>query len=696
VRLRGTLPFFKMLLGLLLGVYSGTASADSIKGYLLDIELVPEDNALEITESYLFDADAEDILSHRTIYLAPVPGWPLIKQDVYDIEVHELDDQADQRGRELDFEVYELPNDRIQIDFELPEDWNQTLTIAWVVSGVTKFGGDAERIELSTWPNAWDLPYEETMLVFHLPEEDMVEDTVLKTELIAFDEELDSESYWVEGRYVEFWPKVEEPIVLELVLELPEGTMDPGEDDAWLQAIIEAGGLPLMALLIMLPLAPVLRILPPRLSIGAAAVWNVVLGLAFCSILGPDLAFFVLAEGGVDSHEWMLNAMSTFVADLLLMGAAMVLLLVQSNNLLRGHPGAWTTQLAVPMGFSVMLFFAGVVPGFLFVFLGAWLMLLFWTRRRLAMHMGADLGPVIQHVLTEGEIQLSALASHFGMARHRLSRLLRDRPELPIATDHDRDMVYSAATLATHSELSCCSNCGGATTIQGMEKVVCPYCEQIQASEQESEQLPPPVPLLVQTIADLLRFLGQSVLSMGVFLMCLFGFFALGEEDWMEGMILAAFVAAVGIIGGLSLMNMDESLRSGKSDSNVRILLWIGSPLILPLFALRDFGKPRIRLHFGETKLLAPLKAKLETNQQISLVEIGEILQAPYQESAELARYLAATGQLDAIYDRQATRLVSRAAYRGLARQGSCLSCGGLLRVGPSGLACQHCGEAAT
>jgi hypothetical protein len=117
--------------------------------------------------------------------------------------------------------------------------------------------------------------------------------------------------------------------------------------------------------------------------------------------------------------------------------------------------------------------------------------------------------------------------------------------------------------------------------------------------------------------------------------------------------------------------------------------------LVLPLFALRGFGKPRVRLHFGEKELLTPLKKRLETNQQISLVEIGELLQAPYQDSAELARYLAATRQLDAVYDRQATRLVSRAAFRGMARQGSCLRCGGLLRVGPSGLACQHCGEAA-
>jgi hypothetical protein len=89
------------------------------------------------------------------------------------------------------------------------------------------------------------------------------------------------------------------------------------------------------------------------------------------------------------------------------------------------------------------------------------------------------------------------------------------------------------------------------------------------------------------------------------------------------------------------------------------------------------------------------LDAQLKEQGEWSLEEFAVFLQSNQEDAAELAQYLAVNEIIDAVYDRRESRLVNRALYRDMAKEGSCKRCGGFFGIQSGRATCHFCGNPA-
>lgn len=193
---------------------------------------------------------------------------------------------------------------------------------------------------------------------------------------------------------------------------------------------------------------------------------------------------------------------------------------------------------------------------------------------------------------------------------------------------------------------------------------------------------------------------------------------------WADALLTVA--ADLGLIGGLLayLIVQERWLRDGVRAAYVTqfalpVILAIPVPmyttnltlLFLPLLGLPVavyWFRRDIALHFGVgTRPLVEtvsargtldvdvLKTALNDAGELSLDELARLLDAPFEEAAEVARHVSASGAIDAVYDRAGARLVQRALYRDMAKDGSCDACGGLVGVVDGQVTCPFCGQVA-
>ena len=256
-----------------------------------------------------------------------------------------------------------------------------------------------------------------------------------------------------------------------------------------------------------------------------------------------------------------------------------------------------------------------------------------------------------------------------------------------MVVDHKKQIILSAEAAALHKELCVCTYCGGATDVAGMGVRKCGYCAR-QFTSSKKRRSEKPLPLVIETLSIFFE-----TLSMGGFFFAATIGLAILVMEFVDGNIVAGIVG--GAISGAILAvlptliaSLAAKLRKGKGIMATSILLLSTFWLIAPLVVLWKLRSKRVQIFTGALSS-KELGQELQKQGEWSLREFAEFLQSNQEDAAELAQYLAVNQIIDAAYDRREARLIDRALYRDMAKEGSCKSCGGYFGIQSGRATCQ-------
>lgn len=467
------------------------------------------------------------------------------------------------------------------------------------------------------------------------------------------------------------------------------------ETVAYLPTLIEQSGIVPIASLVALVFGVVLRLLPAYRTISGMRFLHLgVFLVAGWEIVGLQLAYWwpeALQRGADLDEAFMEVAASTGL--LALLG---VFLLEQDRGMRRRVPEAFVLEPAMPIALAVALPMLPIRASYLVLPLLGLPGLIAWLRRPVALAMGADLHRLVDAVQTRGTTTVNELATDLRLRPADVRALLERHGNLPIVFERDQDRVLASSAAALQADLHVCPSCGGGTRIAGQDLVDCPYCTRSYASSRTVDPQPP-VPLVVRTINALLETLGDGLVGWAVLLSLAFVTMSFFDDE--DGTFIAAIIVAALFLGLTAwirgrLESFAKHLVTGERYGFLVALLVVTSPLVLPLVALSKVLGPRVRLHFGR-QTVEGLATQLESRGQLSIDDLARLLRTRWDEAFDLAVYLCGSGGLDAALDRQGLRLIARSRLRGLAKNGTCQQCGGILGVLDGTTRCHYCGEAA-
>ncbi len=473
---------------------------------------------------------------------------------------------------------------------------------------------------------------------------------------------------------------------LDWTLSFPRGDIQAAT--GYGKDLFNAISLVLLGAGLLLVIALVLLVLPTRWAIAATPVANAIAVAIALGALGHN-AYYWYFEAGYRPGEFD-NVITEQV-----MFAGFIVILVgmaaaQHRALRAGKRSAYFSQFALPVALALPMPMYPTNPMLAFLPVLGLPMLIYWYRPSIALHFGAGMHRLLEHVNTEGEVGFSGLAAKLGIPETQLARLLADRPGLPVVVDFGSRMVYSPAAAAIRRDFLICSTCGAGTEIKGQELAACGHCGREYAASRKAKPQNP-TPVFVDAIASVVHMFGMFFIAWAVLLAV--GFSLLGLIGG-GGLVIAVVAGVVIAIPGVVLVGTSGDFRKGTPSTVVTVALLLTSPLVFPLLAYLRLKRRRIQLFFGEYKPVDIAK-QLGAKGELSLDELAALLETNVEEAAEVARYLAGNDLVDGVFDRHGMRLVARAAYRTMAQEGSCNNCGGVLGVIAGQAACHYCGEPA-
>lgn len=456
----------------------------------------------------------------------------------------------------------------------------------------------------------------------------------------------------------------------------------------YLSEVYRQARLPLLFAVLLLLLALPLRTLSPRAVVAFTRGWNALCAAVVVYSMLPSVVYWIAEDhyrGGDAS-----NTIVSLVGDAGVLGFVLLYVWRQDKALARGERAAYFTQFALPVFLAFPAPLYDIQPAYLLFWLMGLPLPLYWLRRRIAFHFGADTGVIVEHVNGRGQLSVVELANAVGVPRAQLTRILRRSPELPVVTDFEHDTVYSAEIAALRAQFSVCPNCGGGTETKGMSVLRCGYCKRELASGQQAT-IARPVPVIVDALARLIESVGYGVIAFAGVLAVAFALSAALDRD-AEALIVLV-IPLVLALGGWWIATNGKRLRDGQRYWLVVLGLTLSSPLVVPLLALGRLRRPLVKLHFGRYPL-ERLASELQQRGELDFGRVAEVLGCGQGEGIALARYLCAHDLLAGVYDRVGFRVVARDRYRDLASASSCLACGGLVGIVDGAARCHHCGTA--
>jgi len=671
------------LVGLILGLVTACSSAKGPGSAAISITATVDDSGVvKVAETFVISSESPGALPplSRRFWVNPAT-FPL-RQQVVNLRVHDGDGNALRYRRR----AY---GDWINVDLlDIPHKAVATVVLEYEIKRGLVLSGDTARLKWALVGMFWNIPVTSLELAVSLPAE-------TDPAKVSHTTELDYEQYKGPKPTIRdgvFRWKMTKLIgrdkTLEWTLTFPRGNISaPGGYGA---DLVASAGIVFWGLIVLIVFALVLLFLPARLAIAVTPVFNATTVATGLFALGENARYWLFearyrGKGELDN---------VLVEQVMFIGFVVILVgiaVAQHRALRAGKRSAYFSQLALPVALALPLPMFSTNPMLLFTPLLGLPVLIFWRRREIALHFGAGMHRLLEHVTTEGQVAFSALAGKLELGEKQLARLLNERPGLPIVVDFDSRVVYSPAAAALRRDFLICSTCGAGTEVKGMDMAACAHCGREYAASRKAKPTKP-IPVVVDGIAAVLHMFGSFFVVWGGLL--LGAFLLLSLFDGADGIVIA-IVAGVVVAGpGVALIGQSHDMRDGKRSGLVSFALLVTAPLVIPWLAYRALDKKRVQLFFG-TYDPKTVGKEIKAKGELSLAALAEMLETDVAEAAEVARYLAGNGIVDAVFDRDGNRLVSRKAYRDLAAEGACKNCGGVLGVIGGRAACHHCGEAA-
>jgi len=440
-----------------------------------------------------------------------------------------------------------------------------------------------------------------------------------------------------------------------------------------------------------------IRFMPARIVLGFVSLFMLIPFVFWVSRMPGWIGYFAARRDIEPRAEYIELFYGEIGGDI---AVAVILFLLAwrvARGIWRGEVEDYFLPYSGLVSFLVLLLFMAQDPEALLMFPLAAFFPVLYSSPQVARFFGADAHLWIEKVIAQGKVSFDELSSHSGLAVTRLNRIFSALPTHPIAIDHEKRQYLSADALAALESVQFCNNCGGTLQIANTDLVECPYCrsDYAVALEKKNKAQNTP-PLVVGTIASFLRAFGGMLLGVLLFL-AVFGaiteIYALLQrkavtfDDWLVAIIVA-------VLGGLAywaFATIAESLASGKGYWPLTMVLALLSPLAWPVLALRALLSPRCQFFFSRLEL-SRIRDWLAEKKYLPLDEFARRLGATEPDAMNLAHYLTASGNLDAVYDRRSNTLTDRSLFREKAAANSCHACGGVISVLKGARVCRFCG----
>lgn len=637
---------------------------------------VTPQGTIQVSERITVRRDAHGALSplSRRFWVEPA-AFPL-RQQVSHVRVH------DASGTPLRYRRRAYA-DWINIDLvDIPKANPATLVLDYTIERGMTFRGDTAVWRWDWLGLMWNVSVDRVDVAVSLPPAVQADQVALHAQL-DYSDYAGSKLALADGVYRWHTTKPIAPN-RRLVWELRFPRGDIAAPTGYGSDLVNAAGVVLWVLALLVVMALVLLFVPARIAIAATPVFTAVGVATALMVLGKNALYWfheaLYRPGELDNIATEQVGFVGFVV--ILVGFAVV----QAYHLRRGRKHAYYAQLALPIALFMPAPMYSTNPQLLFCWLLGLPLVIYWLRPAIRLHFGVGLHRLLEHVTTEGEVSFDALAAVLQISAAQLARILERRPGLPVVVDFDRRRAFSPSVAALQADVMICATCGAATETRGMDMVSCGHCQREYAASRKAKPRNP-VPVFVEAMAAVVDMFGAFFVAWGALLLVTFSVLALFDGDLVVSIVLALIFA----LPALPLFKISRSLRTGKSTVGFTIVCLLTAPAIVPLFALVRMRRNRIRLFFGSypPELIGK---KVAAAGELSLDELAAVLQTTVEEAAEVARYLAGNDLIDAVFDRHGRRLVARAAYRDLAGEGACGNCGGVLGVIDGRAACHFCG----
>jgi hypothetical protein len=633
---------------------------------------VTEEHELSLTEAWQYPS--------RTFYRPLLAGRFPWSQEITDLH-------ASVDGREQKADIYRYDHDRLML--RLPEivAGERRLKICYTVRDI-RGKPEATLPELRFWD--YPLTIEEVSLsIAGLPS-----DTQLSlTE--RYDREKQAEKS-ADGSLILRYDKDSDippaPVLLisHSALQYKEGLMGYLRHFARQSRLLPFVG----ALLVLMLL---LRFMPARIVLAFVAIY-VFIPLAFwLSRMPAAIGYFAARKDIKPRAEYIEDFYGELAVDIAVAAILLYVALYVVRGIWRGEVTDYFMPYDGLMSFLVLLLLIGWDPEALLMLPLAAFFPVMYSGKQIVRYFGADAHLWVEKVISVGKLSFDELSQASGLAVQRLNRIFAALPTHPVAIDHNNRQYLSADALSSLAQHQFCNNCGGTLKVEHSALLQCPYCRSDYAVALEKRSKPENTPpLAVSTLANFLRAIGKMFLVVLLFL-AVFGAFTelyalmLGKggsgSDW-------AVVIVVAVLGGFMdwiFTAMAAGLAAGKGLIPAAAVLTILAPLLWPIFVLRELLTPRSRFFFGRLEL-SRISAWLAEKKYLPLAEFAQRLRAGELDAMNLAHYLTASGQLDAVYDRRSNTITDRALFRAKADANSCQACGGVVSVLNGALVCRYCG----
>jgi hypothetical protein len=488
----------------------------------------------------------------------------------------------------------------------------------------------------------------------------------------------------------EFSPNADPDNPIAISLDVIRGSIGPVPEDWYWVDFAKLTRVPLIALVLLFVLGLVLMVSRPKEAVAATRVSNFLPGVAA-----------IISAAGVSSYWYFENGHRSagddfsgeFIVNVGLAGFILLFAWKQRRTLAQRTRAGYFSQFAFPGVLLVAWPLAFVDYGMIIFPLLSFPVYFYWPRRKIALEFGVGAHRIAEEVGGRAEVSVAELAAHFKISRPTLLQALQQNPHLPVVVDHAKQMILSAEAAAMHKDLCVCTYCGGATDIAGMGVRKCGYCAR-QFTSSKKRRSEKPLPLVIETLAIFFE-----TLATGAYFFAGTIALAILVMEMVEGNVVAALVGAA-ISGGifslpaLLVAKLAAQLRKGKGTGATTFLLLSTAWLVAPLVVLWKLRSKRVQIFTGALSS-KELDAQLKAQGEWSLKAFADFLQSNQEDAAELAQYLAVNQIIDAVYDRRGSRLVNRALYRDMAKEGSCKSCGGFFGIQSGRATCHFCGNTA-
>ncbi len=457
--------------------------------------------------------------------------------------------------------------------------------------------------------------------------------------------------------------------------------------------------LPFVGAILLLML--ILRFMPARIVLGFVSLFMFI-PLAFWLSRLPGWAGYFAARRDIEPRaEYIEHFYGEIGGDLAIAVILFLLAWRVARGIWRGEVADYFLPYSGLVSFLVLLLFMSQDPEVLLMLPLAAMFPVLYSGRQVARFFGADAHQWVEKIIAQGKVSFDELSSASGLAVSRLNRILAALPTHPIAIDHENGQYLSADTLAALDSVKFCNNCGGALKIAHTDLVECPYCRSDYAVALKKKSKPENTPpLVVSTLANFLRAFGFMLLVAFVFLAAFGAFTEIYARFYRQGSAGSmgwAVVITLAVLGALAYAGfaaLAVRLTKGKGYLAVAMALALLAPLIWPILALRALSNPRSRFFFGRLDL-SVIAGWLAEKKFLTLAEMASRLRSNELDAMNLAHYLTASGELDAVYDRRTNTLTQRSLFRQKAAANSCHACGGVISVLQGARVCRYCGTKA-